>query len=106
MASAAAQRPDLICAVNYNIRFYPINIEARSRIAAGEVGTIHSVFGSYQQDWLLYDTDYNWRILSEEQGALRAIADIGTHWIDLVQHVTGQSVTAAFAEIRRRKDPF
>ncbi len=88
-----------VCGVNYNIRFYPINIEARTRIAAGELGSIHGIFGSYQQDWLLHETDYNWRVLAEEQGELRAVADIGTHWIDLVQHVTGQKVVSVFADI-------
>lgn len=88
-----------VCGVNYNIRFYPINIEARTRIAAGELGAIHGIFGSYQQDWLLHDTDYNWRVLAEEQGELRAVADIGTHWIDLVQHLTGQKVISVFADI-------
>ncbi len=103
-----AKETGLVCGVNYNLRFYPINIEAKHRVAAGELGKIHSVFGSYQQDWLLYETDYNWRVLAEEQGELRAVADIGTHWIDLVQNITGQKVEAVFADthvvhpIRRR----
>ena len=90
---------DLVTGVNYNLRFYPLNLEAKARVAAGELGTIHSVFGSYQQDWLLYDTDYNWRVLAEEQGELRAMADIGTHWIDLVQNITGQHVISVFADV-------
>lgn len=94
-----AEETGKVCGVNYNIRFYPINIEARTRVAAGELGQVHSVFGSYQQDWLLRETDYNWRVLAEEQGRLRAVADIGTHWIDLVQHLTGQKVISVFADI-------
>lgn len=94
-----AEKTGKVCGVNYNIRFYPINIEARTRVAAGELGQVHSVFGSYQQDWLLRETDYNWRVLAEEQGRLRAVADIGTHWIDLVQHITGQRVVSVFADI-------
>ncbi len=94
-----AKGSGLVCGVNYNFRFYPINLEAKSRVAAGELGRIHSIFGSYQQDWLLHDTDYNWRVLAEEQGELRAVADIGTHWIDLVENITGQKVAAVFADI-------
>jgi len=88
-----------VCGVNYNIRFYPINLEAKARVDAGELGSIHGVHGSYQQDWLLHETDYNWRVLAEEQGELRAVADIGTHWIDLVQMITGRRVTAVFADL-------
>ena len=85
-----AKASDRVTGVNYNIRFYPVNLEAKDRARSGELGDVHSVFGSYQQDWLLYDTDYNWRVLAEEQGELRSVADIGTHWIDLVQNITGQ----------------
>lgn len=104
-----AEESDRVTGVNYNIRFYPLNLEAKARVARGDIGQIHSVFGSYQQDWLLYDTDYNWRVLSEEQGALRAVADIGTHWIDLVQNITGQKVVRLFADLetvhKTRKRP-
>lgn len=95
-----AKEKNLAAGVNYNIRFYPINLEAKERVKAGELGNLHSVFGSYQQDWLLYDTDYNWRVLAEEQGELRAIADIGTHWIDLVQNITGRKVEEVFADLK------
>jgi len=95
-----AKDKNLAAGVNYNIRFYPINLEAKERVKAGELGNLHSVFGSYQQDWLLYDTDYNWRVLAEEQGELRAVADIGTHWIDLVQNITSLKVEEVFADLR------
>lgn len=88
-----------VTGVNYNIRFYPLNLVAKERARSGELGDVHSIFGSYQQDWLLYDTDYNWRVLAEEQGALRSVADIGTHWIDLVQNITSQKVTSLFANL-------
>ena len=86
--------------VNYNMRFYPLNWEVRAMVRSGALGRIHSVYGSYVQDWLLYPTDYNWRVLSEEGGKLRAVADIGTHWLDLVQFVTGLSVTALHADLK------
>ncbi|MBM4418729.1 MAG: Gfo/Idh/MocA family oxidoreductase [Chloroflexi bacterium] len=95
-----AARSGRAAGVNYNIRFYPLCIEARARIARGDLGPILSVQGSYVQDWLLYPNDYNWRVLAEEGGDLRAVADIGTHWLDLVQSITGQQVSAVCADLR------
>jgi len=95
-----AQNSREVAGVNYNIRFYPLNLEARERVRRGDLGKIHSVFGGYVQDWLLYPTDYNWRVLAEEGGALRAVADIGTHWLDLVQTITGLEVEAVFADLQ------
>ena len=95
-----ASESGLAAGVNYNMRFYPLNWEVRSMIQSGALGRIHSITGSYVQDWLLYPTDYNWRVLSGEGGKLRAVADIGTHWLDLVQFITGQSVTAVQADLK------
>ena len=86
--------------VNYNMRFYPLCLEAQERIRRGDLGDVYSVHGSYVQDWLLFPTDYNWRVLAEEGGALRAIADIGTHWLDLVTFITGLEVEAVCADLR------
>jgi predicted dehydrogenase len=86
--------------VNYNIRFYPLCLEARERVRSGALGDIYSIQGSYVQDWLLYPTDYNWRVLVEEGGPLRAVADIGTHWLDLVQFITGLTVEAVCADLK------
>ena len=97
---ALAEETGLLAGVNYNIRFYPLNIEARARIQAGELGDVFSIYGSYVQDWLLYPTDYNWRVLAEEGGALRAVADIGTHWMDLMQMVTGLEITGVYADLK------
>jgi predicted dehydrogenase len=99
LTALAAQTP-LACGVCYNTRFYPLNLEARSRIAEGQVGTVYHVTGSYHQDWLLYENDFNWRVLAGEGGALRAVADIGTHWLDLVQFVTGLTVQSVCADLR------
>ena len=95
-----ASESGLAAGVNYNMRFYPLNWEVRSMIQSGTLGQIHSITGSYVQDWLLYPTDYNWRVLSSEGGKLRAVADIGTHWLDLVQFITGLSVTAVHADLK------
>jgi predicted dehydrogenase len=97
---ALAGRLPLVTAVNYNVRFYPLCLEARRRITGGELGPVYHVTGSYHQDWLLHDTDFNWRVVAEEAGALRAIADIGTHWLDLVTFVTGLEVESVCADLR------
>src|SRR5262245_49309362 len=95
-----AKETGLLAGVNYNIRFYPLNIEARERIKRGDIGNVFSIYGSYVQDWLLYPTDYNWRVLAKEGGALRAVADIGTHWLDLMQTITGLQVEAVLADLK------
>jgi len=94
-----AQSTGLVAGVNYNIRFYPLNLEARDRVSQNQIGEVFSVVGSYVQDWLLFDTDYNWRVLADEGGSLRAVADIGTHWMDLVTSITGLEVNAVFADL-------
>jgi predicted dehydrogenase len=95
-----AARVKLAAGVNYNYRFYPTSLEARQRVRSGLLGEVFSIFGNYVQDWLLYPTDYNWRVLAGEGGELRAVADIGTHWMDLVQSITGLKIEAVFADLR------
>ncbi|MBN1464699.1 Gfo/Idh/MocA family oxidoreductase [candidate division KSB1 bacterium] len=95
-----AKKTGRVAGVNYNIRFYPLNLQARHKVQADDIGEIYSVVGSYVQDWLLYPTDYNWRVLADEGGSLRAVADIGTHWLDLVQAITGLQVTAVCADLK------
>ncbi len=99
LVKAAAKYPHLIAAVNYNVRFYPLNLHAREMVRQGEIGDVFHIKGSYVQDWLLYDTDFNWRVLAEDGGDLRAIGDIGTHWLDLVTFVTGLEVEAVCADL-------
>jgi len=89
----------LVAGVNYNIRYYPLNIEAADMMRRGDLGRVYSVCGSYVQDWLFHPTDYNWRVLAEEGGELRAVADIGTHWLDLVRAITGLEVEAVCADL-------
>jgi predicted dehydrogenase len=69
-------------------------------IEAGELGEVLVVQGTYSQDWLLYDTDYNWRIEKAANGPLRVVGDIGSHWMDLVQHLTGLEITALCADLQ------
>ena len=88
-----------ICAVCYNIRFYPLNQQAHGMVQAGELGDIRFVTGHYHQDWLAKPTDWNWRLDASEGGALRSVGDIGTHWVDLTSFVTGLKVKAVMAEL-------
>lgn len=85
--------------VCYNIRFYPLCLEAAERVRTGEFGDVFHVTGSYSQDWLFHSTDFNWRVVADDGGELRAVADIGTHWLDLVQHVSGNEVEAVCADL-------
>jgi predicted dehydrogenase len=88
-----------VTAINTNIRYYPLCLELRQRVRAGEFGSITQIVGSYLQDWLLEDTDFNWRVLQSEGGPLRAVADIGTHWIDLVCFITDLEVEEVCADL-------
>jgi predicted dehydrogenase len=94
-----AEESGLVHAVNFNIRFYPQVQEARARLRAGEIGDVRLISGGYLQDWLLWDTDWNWRLDPAAGGSLRAVGDIGSHWLDLVQHVTGRRVEAVMADL-------
>jgi predicted dehydrogenase len=96
---ALAQASGLVHCTNFNIRFYPLVQEAHARVRAGELGEIWSVHGGYLQDWLAAPTDWNWRLEPEKGGALRAVGDIGSHWMDLMQFVTGQPIVEVFADL-------
>lgn len=100
LAELARQKPDLISAVNYNIRFYPTVLHARDFVQSGALGQIYTLRGAYLQDWLLLDTDWNWRLVPEEGGDLRAIGDIGTHWMDLLGFITGLKVESLLADLK------
>jgi len=88
-----------VFAVNYNVRFYPAVLQLRRMVARGDLGDIIHVNGSYLQDWLFKDTDYNWRLLPEEGGRLRAVADIGTHWMDTLCFIMGARITSVLADL-------
>lgn len=90
----------LVNAVNFNIRFYPMSHQARHLVQRGDIGDVHIVQGSYLQDWLLYPTDWNWRLEPQYSGELRAVADIGSHWLDLTTFITGLTVEAVLADFK------
>jgi len=94
-----AKQANLAAGVAHSIRFYPLCQEAAERVRTQQLGRVYHVTGSYVQDWLLYDTDFNWRVVAAEGGELRAVADIGTHWLDLLQFITGQNVVRVCADL-------
>lgn len=95
-----AKRSGVVAGVAYNIRFYPLCHEAAARVSAPQFGQVLHITGSYVQDWLLKETDFNWRVSAEDGGELRAVADIGTHWLDLVQFISGNRIVAVCADLQ------
>ena len=89
----------LINATNFNIRYYPLNQQARETVADGTLGEVRLVTGRYFQDWLTLESDWNWRLQPDRGGALRAVGDIGSHWLDLMTYVTGRRITAVMADL-------
>lgn len=93
-----AKETGLVCAINFHNRFYPMTNHMMNIIKDGELGDVFSISGSYCQDWLLYDTDYSWRLETATSGDTRVIADIGSHWMDLAEFVSGQKITEVCAD--------
>jgi len=94
-----ARSKGIVHATSYNLRFYPNVAQMRRMVATGQVGDVLAVQGTYSQDWLFFDTDYNWRLEPEVGGNSRAMADIGSHWCDLLEHVTDKRIRAVCAEL-------
>ena len=105
----AAKAKNAVNCVEHNLRYYPVVQQMRQMIAHGDLGEILIVQGTYSQDWLLYDTDWNWRLDAKSNGKLRVMGDIGTHWMDMIQHLTGLPITALCADLaifhKNRKRP-
>jgi predicted dehydrogenase len=108
LVSLAARQGVRNC-VCHNLRYYPMVQQMRRLREAGDLGEILVVQGTYSQDWLLYDTDWNWRVDSKAGGPSRCMADIGSHWFDMAEHVTGLRVTSLCADLQTfhttRKQP-
>ena len=95
-----AAEKKLVNAINFNLRFYPIAHHARSLVQSGELGKIYSIHGAYLQDWLLLETDWNWRLEPNLGGTLRAVTDIGSHWLDLTTFITSLRISAVMADFK------
>ena len=106
---ALADRQGLRNCVCHNLRYYPMVQQMRRMREDGDLGEILAVQGTYFQDWLLYDTDWNWRVDAKAGGPSRCMADIGSHWFDMAEHVTGLRVTSLCADLQTfhsaRKQP-
>jgi predicted dehydrogenase len=106
---ALAARTGLVNAVHFNLRYYPLARQMKTMREKGELGEVYSVIGSYLQDWLFYETDYNWRLEPDKSGDSRAIADIGSHLMDILEYITGLKTVAVMADFntihKTRKKP-
>jgi len=97
--SRCAAESGRVNAVNFNIRFYPLNQHVSELVRDGGLGDVRLVSGRYFQDWLLLETDWNWRLEPDRGGPLRAVGDIGSHWLDLVAFMTGLRITSVMADM-------
>lgn len=95
----AARQAGVVNAVVYNYRFNPLVQQARAMVEKGEVGDIRFVHGYYLQDWLFYETDFTWRLEADKGGVAGAIGDIGSHWCDTAQFITGARITRVMADL-------
>ncbi len=93
-----ARKTGLVNALHFNVRYYPLIRQLKTMVQKKEMGRIFSIHGSYLQDWLFYETDYNWRLESKTSGKSRAVADIGSHWMDLVEYVSGIRIAEVMAD--------
>lgn len=98
MVELLDQHPDIVAGVNFCYRMTPLVQDMKHQIKNGDIGEVFLVHGSYLQDWLLYETDYNWRVEPEFAGSSRCVADIGSHWIDTAQTVLGSRISAVCAD--------
>jgi predicted dehydrogenase len=105
----AARKAGLVNAVTFNYRFNPLVQQARSMVAKGELGEVRFVHGCYLQDWLLFDTDFSWRLEADKGGASSSVGDIGSHWCDTAQFISGLRITRVLANLSttlpKRKKP-
>lgn len=94
-----AAKTGVVNAIDFNYRYMPLVQQARAMCQKQDVGRVYAVHGSYLQDWLYLETDWNWRLMPELSGASRAVADVGSHWCDLIQFITGLKIVKVFADL-------
>ena len=106
---ALAAQTGLVNAVHFNLRYYPLVRQMKTMREKGDLGDVYSIIGSYLQDWLFYETDYNWRLEPDKSGDSRAIADIGSHLMDVIEYITGLKTVEVMADFntihKTRKKP-
>lgn len=94
-----AEKAGIVNAIDFNYRYYPLVQQARSMVARGDLGEVFHANGSYTQDWLYLATDWNWRLVPELSGESRAVADVGSHWCDCIQFVSGRRITNVYGHL-------
>lgn len=99
-----AEKSGLVNAVHFNLRYYPMVRQMKVMREKGELGEVFSIIGSYLQDWLFLNTDYNWRLEPDKSGDSRAIADIGSHLMDIIEYVTGLKTVELLADFNTVHD--
>lgn len=106
---AAAEAAGIVHAVNFNLRFYAQCHQAKALVESGDLGKVLLMHGRYLQDWLLNETDWNWRLEPGQGGEMRVVADIGSHWLDLMTFIGGKRLTEVCADfstlMETRKKP-
>jgi len=103
-----AEKHKTLTAINFCYRYYPVVQEAAARVRRGDLGDVRAFVGHFLQDWLFYETDYSWRLDPKVAGKANVVADLGSHWCDLVQFITDQKIVEVMAELhtclpKRRK---
>jgi predicted dehydrogenase len=94
-----ARAAGIVNAVAFNYRFCPMVEQARAMVAGGDIGNVRFVHGHYLQDWLLYETDFSWRLEADKGGASSSVGDIGSHWCDTVQFIAGLRIERVLASL-------
>lgn len=94
-----ARAAGIVNAVAFNYRFCPMVEQARAMVAGGEIGNVRFVHGHYLQDWLLYETDFSWRLEADKGGASSSVGDIGSHWCDTAQFIAGLRIERVLASL-------
>lgn len=94
-----AAKAGVVNAIDFNYRYYPLVQQARSMVANGTLGEVYHANGSYTQDWLYLPTDWNWRLVPRLSGKSRAVADVGSHWCDCIQFVSGRTITRVYGHL-------
>ncbi|MBX2841832.1 MAG: Gfo/Idh/MocA family oxidoreductase [Flammeovirgaceae bacterium] len=106
---ALAESKGLVNAVHFNLRYYPIVRQMKTMREKGQLGEVYSIMGSYLQDWLFFETDYNWRLEPDKSGESKAIADIGSHLMDVIEYISDLKITQVMADFstihKTRKKP-
>jgi predicted dehydrogenase len=94
-----AETHGTLTAIDFCYRYYPVVQEAAARARRGDLGEVRAFMGHFLQDWLFFETDYSWRLDPAVAGAANVVADLGSHWCDLVQFVTGRKIVEVMAEL-------